>query len=273
MAQKELIIVKLGGSIVTQKEEKHPALRRNHLKKVAAVLAKGYDPKKHAMILIHGAGSFGHPHAHKYELTLGLKKDPRRIYRATENFAIMERLNSELAVLFNESGLPVCGMPTRTLAQNKAGKLFSLETKTLSAALKVSAIPLLHGDVVFDSTLGFSVCSGDTLASNLARSFGAKKVFFASDVDGVFSRDPHLSKDATLFRSLPLVSVINGAVQLGKSRHIDVTGGLSKKFSTFQRIPKLKNIFFFNGLVPENFSFLFDQKNFFGTTLFIKKAR
>lgn len=273
MPQKEIIIVKLGGSIVTQKHGKRPAIRRAHIKKIATLLVKFYNPKKHSLILIHGAGSFGHLHAHTYALAEGTKNHPEKLFRATENQALDEKLNSEIATLFIQAGLPVSGMPTRALAQNKNGKLSTLEMNGIETAVKIGAIPLLHGDMVFDSAWGLSVLSGDILAAKLVDFFSAKKVFFASDVDGIFSKDPHLYKDASLIKNIRLDDVTNGTLQLGKSHSIDVTGGLSKKFTYFKRISSLKNIFFFNGLVIKNFSFLFDQKDFHGTTLTIKKTR
>ena len=58
---------------------------------------------------------------------------------------------------------------------------------------------------------------------------------------------------------------------MGKSHNIDVTGGLSKKFSLFHKMPSLKEIHLFNGLKPKNFSSIFDQRKFFGTTIVVKK--
>ena len=267
MPQKEIIIVKLGGSIVTVKHGKRPAIRRAHIEKIASLLAKKYDSKKHSLILIHGAGSFGHLHAHAHALAEGTKDHPEKLFRATENQALDEKLNSELATLFVEAGLPVTGMPTRTLALNNRGKIASLATETINAAVKAGTIPLLHGDMVFDSSWGLSVCSGDILVARLAKFFSAKKVFFASDVKGIFSKDPHYFKDAELIKSASLKEIMNGSIRLGKSHSIDVTGGLSKKFSSFKDLPKLNDIFFFNGLLHNNFSFIFDQKNFLGTTI------
>lgn len=267
MPKKEVIIVKIGGSIVTLKYLSRPAIRRAHVQRIAAVIKRGYDPKKHSLILIHGAGSFGHLHAHTHKLAEGTRNHPEKKFRAVENQSLDARLNAELTSLFIEAGLPVVGLPTRTLVINDAGKLSSLETKSIHAALSIGAVPLLHGDMIFDTSWGLSVCSGDVLAPELASVFSAKKVLFASDVDGIFTKDPHQHKDAHLIRETTLKEITSGILRIGSSHNIDVTGGLSKKFSHFQKNPSLKNIYLFNGLEAKNFSFIFDQKNFFGTTV------
>ena len=272
MTKKELIIVKLGGSIVTLKHAKAPALRRLHVEQIATLIARNYNPAKHSLIIIHGAGSFGHIHAHRHKLALGTKDHPEKLYRAVENQSLDAVLNTEIATIFVAAGLPVTGMPTRTLAVNTSGKLKSLETKSIRTAIAVGAIPLLHGDMIFDMAWGLSICSGDVLVSEFARIFGVKKVFFASDVDGIFSKDPHTHKDALLIKTTTLREITSGTLKLGKSHHVDVTGGLSKKFTLFSNIPSLKNIYLFNGLTAKNFSFLFSLEHFFGTTISIKKG-
>ncbi len=272
MPKKKLIIVKLGGSVVTLKHLPSPAVRRAHIQRVAAMLRKRYDPSRHALILIHGAGSFGHGHAYRHKLALGTKDHPEKTFRAVENQSLDALLNSEITTIFIASGLPVVGMPTRTLAINRQGKLASLSINTISAALETGAIPLLHGDMIFDTAWGLSICSGDVLVSELARIFSVENVFFASDVDGIFSADPHRFPDAVLIEKMPLSEIARGIIRLDSSHNIDVTGGLSKKFSLFRTNTSLKNIYLFNGLVAKNFSYIFDQKLFFGTTIRIKKT-
>lgn len=266
MFKKELLLVKLGGSIITLKHANQPAIRRANIAQIARVIRQQYDPNKHSLILIHGAGSFGHLHAHRYGLALGTKDHPEKMYRAVENQSLDAHLNSELTRLLLQTGLPVVGMPTRSLATNQGGRLHTLETKSIDAALMAGAIPLLHGDMVFDTRWGLSVLSGDVLMAQLAQYFKVTKVFFASDVDGVFSEDPHLSKNATLISSFSLTT-LSRQVKLGTSHNKDVTGGLSKKFCFFQQNSQLKKIYFFNGLIPKNFTFVFNQKNFHGTVL------
>jgi isopentenyl phosphate kinase len=269
---KKTLILKLGGSIVTYKDRPVPTIRQSLIGKIGGILANTYNPARHQLILIHGAGSFGHQHAHKHKLSQGTKGHPEKAFRAIENQSLDALLNAKITSILIHSGLKVVGMPTRTLAINASGGLHSLETGSIRAALDAHAIPLLHGDMVFDTAWGFSICSGDVLTPELARQFSTNQAFFASDVDGIFSQDPHQFPDATLIEKTTLAEISEGTLRLSTSHNIDVTGGLSQKFSLFKKVTSLENIYLFNGLQPENFSFVFDQTDFFGTTVRVKKA-
>ena len=66
-----LIIIKLGGSVVTYKDSPTPKARLSTIKNLSEELSKLH--KNYQLIIVHGAGSFGHPLAKKYRLTEGLE--------------------------------------------------------------------------------------------------------------------------------------------------------------------------------------------------------
>ncbi len=71
-----MYLVKLGGSVLTNKE----TFRNQKGKKVfyrdrTARLLSELGPIGEEFILVHGAGSFGHPLAKKYKLKDGYKKE------------------------------------------------------------------------------------------------------------------------------------------------------------------------------------------------------
>lgn len=267
MSNKKVIIVKLGGSIVTAKNRSRATIRRAHILALGRIIKKHYRPALHSLVIVHGAGSFGHLHAAKHNLALGTKDHPEKTFAALENQILDQYLNTEIATLLHSVGLPITPLATHALVTNQGGVLKTLSLDTLQVALKKDAIPLLYGDMVFDTAWGLSISSGDVLVAKLAETLSAKEVFFASDVDGIFSQDPHQHHDAVLIEETSLSKIRSGVISLGESHNIDVTGGLSKKFSAFQNLSHLKSIYFFNGLYVENFSYIFDQKNFFGTTI------
>ena len=57
----DLIILKFGGSLITDKKSEIPKVRNRALEKISSVLRN----KKKNMIIVHGAGSYGHPIAKK----------------------------------------------------------------------------------------------------------------------------------------------------------------------------------------------------------------
>jgi len=57
-----LIILKLGGSIITKKESKEPLVDHDNLNRISKEIASS---SFEGLIIVHGAGSFGHPFAKK----------------------------------------------------------------------------------------------------------------------------------------------------------------------------------------------------------------
>lgn len=267
--RKELIILKIGGSVLTFKDRSVPALRREHALAIGRVLARTYDPTRHSLILIHGAGSFGHLSARRYGLKYGTKDHLEKLPRALENKASDQFLNNSLTRLWLSVGLPVAGINTSSSVTNQSGVPASIAEHPIAAALSCGAIPLLHGDMVFDTTWGMSICSGDVLAPELAKRFKAKHIFYATDVAGIFTRDPHRFKDAQLIPSLDFKSLFSTRIILGHSHTIDVTGGLLGKMTVFKTytLPVLQSIAIFDGRQPECFSGIFNSSAFRGTRI------
>lgn len=265
------IILKIGGSVLTKKELETPELRTETAETIGEILATHYDSKNTRLILIHGAGSFGHILAKRYALQDGTKNHPEKIPQALEVQESVAELHAALMTLFQSYGLPVQSFPTHKHVLNDQGKISRITTTVLENALDAKMIPVLYGDMIPDLNWGYSVCSGDGLAAELSRMFSAETVFFASDVDGIYTQDPHLFPDTQLIKETTLKEILSGKINLKGSHNTDITGGLSKKFSLFENSPSLKNIYLFNGLIPENFSVVFQEKPSFGTRIHIKK--
>lgn len=270
---KTTLILKIGGSIVTEKYRSTPAIRRQLVIQIGKVIKRFYKPSKHQLILIHGAGSFGHLSAKKFGLAYGTRNSLNKLPAALANKTLDQYLNVTLAHLFQSVGLPIAGINTSSTVLNRSGKLHTIFTEHLKAALRVGVIPLLHGDMVFDQTWGMSICSGDVLLPALAKHFRAERVFYASDVDGIFTADPFRYPDATLIREISLADLLSPKVRLSTSHHTDVTDGFSGKFSPYKtaRLPALKKISVFNGLIPNNYVSVFHSNKNSGTTIQVKK--
>ena len=52
-------IIKLGGSVITAKEENKFEIREAELERIALEIKKAMKKKKFSLILVHGAGAFG----------------------------------------------------------------------------------------------------------------------------------------------------------------------------------------------------------------------
>jgi len=70
-----LMVLKIGGSVLTDKKSRTPELREEKLMELGRSLRTLW-PKP--LIIVHGAGAYGHPLAREYDLNAGYK-DPRSL--------------------------------------------------------------------------------------------------------------------------------------------------------------------------------------------------
>ncbi len=265
----KLYVLKIGGSVATEKGRETPRVRRALLKKIFEKCAHALkiDPSL-SLIIVHGAGSFGHTLAHTYRLREGTYAHKDGKQGAAYTRASVQRLNTEILDIALSAGLPTLTLHTGALIAQKRGHIETLHTAPLTSALKEKYVPILYGDMVFDSALGMSVCSGDAIVADIVKYFPISKVFFASDVDGIYTKDPHRDTHAILLETLSLRNM--SEVTLGASHNTDVTGGLKGKIDACKDLFKkssLKEIHVFNGLAEENFAKIFAGEAFPHTTV------
>lgn len=232
----KLIILKLGGSVVT---DKNRSLTPNlpSIERLAEEILRA-NPKK--LILIHGGGSFGHPVAKNYGISEGFKEKPQ-LTGFSKTHEAMARLNMILVEKLLEKGLPAFGMPPSSFVVTKSGRIHIFEKRPLKQALKIGLLPVLYGDAVLDIDKGFAILSGDQIASFLAEKMGAFKLIMGVDVDGFYTDDPKRNPSARLILHLTLAELEILKNRIKESDVIDVTGGMLGKVSELVS-PVLKGI-------------------------------
>jgi isopentenyl phosphate kinase len=207
-------ILKLGGSIITDKSA-DCAPDRDRLASIASAIA---DAPSGGIIVIHGAGSCGHPEAKRYHLDKGASAGN------TEGIFVTHRavssLNDAVVTALREEGVPALGIhPLHTgVADN--GRLVGFECRHLEKMLMLGMVPVIHGDVVMDLSKGACIVSGDQLVRYLAVTLGISRVGLATDVPGVLDGGVVVPKITR--KTVP-------DLQIGNSSHTDVTGGMRGK--------------------------------------------
>jgi len=239
-----MIVVKLGGSVITDKS-KPLSFNEDVSGRLAEEIA---STGMRNLILIHGGGSFGHYTA----LTYGLDKIDKPTSQAPpgllETHMSMRKLTDKLVEVFSSRGLRVYPIAASSILTARKGRIDSLYTESIRLALKMGLTPLLHGDVVFDHGDGFSIISGDQIAAKLALEFNAYRVVFVVDVDGVYDRDPRL-EGASLFREIKVKFLRNICSEAITS--MDVTGGMASKLREASILAeKGIAVYIINGLKP-----------------------
>lgn len=184
VARREVVVVKLGGSILTRKSEEF-RLRPKLLKSLASEVAEARSRAQVPVVLIHGAGSFAHPTAKAWGLA---KPPPGRAHRergAALTAHGVRRLHLTVLRALLDAGVPAMSVPPFPSMRNREGLLVEFDVQPFHDVLASGAVPVTFGDVVLDASWGSSILSGDTLAIHLARELPSRRVLFVSDVPGV----------------------------------------------------------------------------------------
>lgn len=212
----ERMILKLGGSVITDKSADCTV---NH-ESLAAIAEAIAAARTGGIVVVHGAGSCGHPEAKRYHLDKGATVGQTEGIWVTHR--VVSSLNDDVVRALREAGVAAVGIhPFHTgVADN--GRLVSFEHRHLEKMLALGMVPVIHGDVVMDLTRGACIVSGDQLVRYMALALHITCVGLATDVPGVL--------DGT--RVVPRIT--RGTmpeIHIGNSNHTDVTGGMSGKLS------------------------------------------
>ena len=267
---KLLYILKIGGSVATFKNKPGVSVNSSLLKKIALSIKEAQTKKNFNLILIHGAGAAGHQLAKKYSLRDGTNGDEKRLQGSLLSCVANQKLNNAIFEIFTSCGVKIFPIHTASTIVQKNKKISHCNIKIIKESLARNCMPILYGEMVFDENLGMSICSGDAIASFLAKKMGIEKIFFASDIDGVFDKDPHLNKDAKLIKNIKLEDVLNNKkIRITGSHNVDVTEGLLGKIKNLdlKHTKSLKSAEIFNGLDEKNYANILLDKKFPHTTI------
>ena len=262
------IILKLGGSIITDKQGGRPLIRRKLVRRLAGVLHHTWArDSRLKLILLHGAGSFGHPLACRYKLD-GAKLNARQLKGAGETIATMRELGTELARVLIRAGLPVIPFQTSAMVRENRPKLSFMSPdapRLLREIVQKRGIPLLGGDVVFTHDGRTKIASADGLAELLAKYFPGATLAFASDVDGVYPHfPPRPSTKPIKIMSRKIMEHVLSSTRTNANVR-DVTGAMVGKLRSLLEA-KNRMAIIFNGTKPEQLSLLLKNK-VIGTTI------
>ncbi|MDM7935638.1 MAG: isopentenyl phosphate kinase [Methanothrix sp.] len=205
-------VLKIGGSILTDKNRSATA-RPEEIRRVAEEIAA--SPSN--LILVHGAGSFGHVPARKYGLPQGFSPEGIRVTHQS-----VVRLNDMVVEALSHAGADPMPVHPFSCTLLREGRIESLAVEPLKEMIIDGLLPVLHGDVAMDVARKAGIVSGDQLVPYLARALKAEVVAVGSNVEGVIFQDRPLAKITR-----DDLAMLGSA--LGESAGVDVTGGMRGK--------------------------------------------
>lgn len=228
---KKRVIVKIGGSFITDKNQPE-SLKDDRVRKIAREIAATVHSGKVSLLLTHGAGSYGHIAAKQYQAQQGSHPHFgwQAFYLIRQD---MMKLNLRILQLCAEEGLfPITVQPS-AIAMARKGKLILMDTRNIRFLLDSDQIPLIHGDIVLDEKQDFTIASTEDQIQKLSEYIFFHRIVMISDVPGVLDMK---GKVIPVIDHSNYPNIIN---QLGGSAGMDVTGGMrSKVEQIYQLIQK-----------------------------------
>ena len=228
---RERVVIKWGGGLITNKNEMK-SVRTDIIDQLAdqleSCVSAGLD-----VVLVHGAGSFGHLKAKTYRLAEGrcspdeIPSEMTQVEAVTAVRADMLQLNQHVLDALTKYDVSAVSLSPHRWARN-TGQDFEGDLSMFAAAPR-GIVMVTHGDVVdCDGPAEFGILSGDDLVYRLATELpGVKRLVFAmGGVEGVLSSPPTGENDEErLMATLSQDDAFEGE----HAAHMDVTGGIGLK--------------------------------------------
>ena len=242
-----MILIKLGGSIITNKEKPLSA-RRKTIDNILNQIKRIKEPK----ILVHGGGSYGHYWSVKYDMhTKPAKYDMRGVSIVKNSMIDLNKIILDSAVKNRINAY--CLPPTDFMNGNKPIKNKIL---TINEIAKSGLTPVTYGDALWFGKKKSYILSGDIIMTVIGKILKPRLSVFVLDVDGVYSNTKSKKLIHDFKKEKPVIS----------KNKIDVTGGMTRKITEATNMSKsgLK-VFFVNGNKPKRILDAVSGKKFEGT--------
>ena len=242
-----MILIKLGGSIITNKQ-KPLSPRRKTINSILKEIGKIKEP----VIIVHGGGSYGHYWSVKYDMhTKPAKTSPKGVAIVKNSMVELNKIILDSAVKnkINSYCLP----PTDFMNGNKTIKNKILTINDIS---KSGLTPITFGDALWFGQKKSYILSGDVIMTTIGNILKPRLSLFVLDVDGVYSD----------LKTKKLIYDFKKEKPEIKNNKMDVTGGMTRKITEANNMAKAGlKVFFVNGNKPKRITDAVSGKRFEGT--------
>jgi isopentenyl phosphate kinase len=244
-----LVFLKVGGSLITDKQRPR-APRPEVLERLAGEIGRALKNRPQMrLVLGNGAGSFGHVTAKKYGTRQGVHS-----VQEWQGFAEIwheaAALNTMVTDALQAAGLPAIALHPCAAVIAEDGKVLTWDLAPIRHALSAGLLPVIHGDVIFDTRRGGTILSTEDLFDYLAIHLRPDKILLAGLEQGVWADYPACTR---LIHTITPTNIQGYLGALGGSNATDVTGGMASKvlqsLELVRAIPDLQ-ILVFSGETP-----------------------
>lgn len=234
--QKHVSLIKLGGSIITNKEIPMQ-VREDVLKRLVKEIARARAEQPDMLFIVgHGQGSFGHVPATQYQTIKGFINDESVLGMAIVQDSAAQ-LNRKVVHAFLEAGLPAVSLYASNSLITNHRKSDSYFIEVFEEYIHQGLFPITGGDVIIDRGQGCTIWSTEEVLAFFAlqfktRGWRVKQIVHVTEVEGVYDAHQGLIKTVTQETWPEVEKAIFG------TKGFDVTGGMSLKITESLELAK-----------------------------------
>lgn len=227
---KKLIFIKLGGSLITEKDKPYTA-RMDVIQNIATELAHITKEKKDTLFILgNGGGSFPHYPAVKYKMKEGIKT-PEQVMGFCEVQDAASRLNRIVVRELLDKGISACSINPSSIFTARKATVKNVFLDSIIGFLNTGVIPVVYGDIIFDEEKGSTIFSTEDIfniliSEFLQRDYQVEKVLYLCTVDGVYD------KNGKVIPQITEQNWENVKTHLYATEGFDVTGGMVHKIES-----------------------------------------
>lgn len=234
---KKIIFIKLGGSLITDKEKPFTA-RINVIKDLAKQIGEALKKEPETRLLIgNGGGSYPHYPAVKYQMAEGIRNENQKMGFCEVQDAAA-RLNRLIVRQLLDEKVKAVSVNPSSMIIAKNGQIKTFFIEPIIHFLKLAITPVLYGDIVYDEVLGAKIFSTEQLLTALTirfirRGFLVEKIIHNGITQGVLDGQGNLIPKITQKNIKKIQSVFT------KTKGFDVTGGMFHKVKEALKLARL----------------------------------
>jgi isopentenyl phosphate kinase len=241
-AKRELVFLKLGGSLVTDKSRPYTA-RQEVIDRICDEIRRARAGRDISLLVGHGGGSFPHVSAARHRVDQGAAS-PDGWKGFIEVHDDAARLNAIVCESLNRRGVPAATVQPSAACVARSARVEQWAVRPLELLLLADLVPVVYGDICLDEERGFSVVSTEEIFRYLASLLRPQRIIMLGKVDGVLDRQG---------RVIPLInrenfSELRDSLQASDGV-ADVTGGMLHKVERSLEMGAPVSII--NGLQPD----------------------
>jgi isopentenyl phosphate kinase len=266
--KKKITLIKLGGSIITNKDI--PMSLRSHvLSRLVAEIAKvkkELEAKGELLIVGHGQGSFAHVPAVKYQTMNGFINDESVLGMAIVQDSAAQ-LNRKVVYEFLRHDIPAVSFYASNTILTKSRAAQEHCFASLYHYLDNGLLPITCGDVLADQQQGCTIWSTEEILAFMStdlkkKGYEVNRVIHVTEVEGFLNHAGEIVEQINQKNWETLKSALNS------TKGFDVTGGMALKVDESLALAKQKvKSYIVSGLKKGNLKQVLLGEEFVGTEI------